>query len=81
MGRVEMWRGGCVLVPARTPEPIIVKLHQEVAGAIKQLENEGKMVPLGFEPIVNTPVEFAARIKSDIAKWARVIEAAQIKAP
>jgi hypothetical protein len=48
---------------------------------MKQLENEGKMVPLGFEPIVNTPVEFAARIKADIAKWARVIEAAQIKAP
>ena len=63
-----------VLVPARTPEPIIVKLHQEVAGAIKQLESEGKMAPLGFEPIVNSPAEF-------IAKWAGVIEAANIKAP
>jgi tripartite-type tricarboxylate transporter receptor subunit TctC len=70
-----------VLAPARTPEPVILKLHQEVAGAIKQLENEGKMVPLGFEPIVNSPAEFAARIKSDIAKWASVIEAAHIKAP
>jgi tripartite-type tricarboxylate transporter receptor subunit TctC len=39
------------------------------------------MVLLGFEPIVNTPAEFAARIKSDIAKWAGVIEAAHIKAP
>jgi tripartite-type tricarboxylate transporter receptor subunit TctC len=70
-----------VLVPARTPGPIIVKLHQEIAGAIKQLNNEGKMAALGFEPIVNSPAEFAARIKSDIAKWAAVIEAAHIKAP
>ena len=35
------------------------------------------MAALGFEPVVNTPTEFAARIKADIAKWAGVIEAAQ----
>jgi len=70
-----------VLVPARTPELVIAKLHQEIAGAVRQLNDEGKMAALGFEPVVNLPNEFAARIKADITKWARVIEDAHIKAP
>jgi tripartite-type tricarboxylate transporter receptor subunit TctC len=70
-----------VLVPTGTPQPVISKLHQEVAAAVRQLDNEGKMGALGFEPVGNTPAEFAVRIKGDIAKWAGVIEAAQIKAP
>lgn len=68
------------LVPSRTPEPIIAQLHKEIANAIRQLDAEGKMAGLGFEPVVNTPVEFADRIKTDIAKWAGVIEAAHLKA-
>jgi len=70
-----------VLVPARTPEPVIAQLHREVAGDVRQLNNEGKMAALGFEPVGNTPADFAARIKADIAKWSGVIEAAHIKAP
>jgi tripartite-type tricarboxylate transporter receptor subunit TctC len=70
-----------VLVPARTPEPIVARLHREVASAVREVDDEGKMAALGFEPVVNTPEEFAARIRSDIAKWAGVIEAAHIKAP
>jgi tripartite-type tricarboxylate transporter receptor subunit TctC len=64
-----------------TPESIVAKLHREVADAVGQLDNEGKLAVLGFEPVVTTPAEFAARIKADIAKWAGVIEAAHIKAP
>jgi tripartite-type tricarboxylate transporter receptor subunit TctC len=70
-----------VLVPARTPEPIVSKLHQAVADAVRQLDTQGKMAALGFEPVVNTPAEFAARIKADIGKWAGVIETAHIKQP
>jgi tripartite-type tricarboxylate transporter receptor subunit TctC len=70
-----------VLVPARTPELIIAKLHEEIAVAVRQLDKEGKMAALGFEVVVNTPAEFSARIKADIAKWAGVIAAAQIKMP
>jgi tripartite-type tricarboxylate transporter receptor subunit TctC len=70
-----------ILVPARTPEPTIARLHQEIAGAVRQLDAEGRMATLGFEPVVNSPAEFAARIKADIAKWAGVIEDAHLKAP
>jgi tripartite-type tricarboxylate transporter receptor subunit TctC len=70
-----------VLVPAQTPESIVAKLHQEIGHAVRRLDNEGKLAVLGFEPVVNTPADFAARIKADIAKWAGVIEAAHITAP
>jgi tripartite-type tricarboxylate transporter receptor subunit TctC len=70
-----------VLVPAQTPESIVAKLHQEIGHAVRQLDNEGKLAALGFEPVVNTPADFAARIKADMAKWAGVIEAAHITAP
>jgi tripartite-type tricarboxylate transporter receptor subunit TctC len=62
-----------VLVPSRTPESIIAKLHEEVADAVSNLDNEGKLAALGFDPVVNTPAEFTARIRADIAKWAGVI--------
>ena len=34
---------------------------------------------LGFEPVVSTPAEFGARIKSEIAKWDKVVRAANIR--
>jgi tripartite-type tricarboxylate transporter receptor subunit TctC len=37
------------------------------------------LATLGFEPVVNTPDEFSVRIRADIAKWSKVIEAAHIK--
>jgi tripartite-type tricarboxylate transporter receptor subunit TctC len=69
-----------VLVPALTPAPIIDQLHREIGIAIAQLDQDGKMASLGFEPVVNSPDEFAARIRADISKWAKVIAAAHIKA-
>jgi tripartite-type tricarboxylate transporter receptor subunit TctC len=69
-----------ILVPARTPEPIIALLHREVRAAMTQPDIAEKLSALGFEAIVNTPDEFAARIRTDIPKWAKVIRAANIKA-
>ena len=40
-----------------------------------------QLTAFGFEPIGSTPKEFAARIKWEIEKWAKVIRAADIKAP
>ena len=50
-----------VLLPAQTPEPIVAKLHQAIADAVRQLDTQGKMATLRFDPVVNTPAEFAAR--------------------
>jgi tripartite-type tricarboxylate transporter receptor subunit TctC len=69
-----------ILVPAGTPQPIIDLLHREVSNAMAQPDVREKLDALGFEAVVNTPDEFAARIKFEIPKWAEVIRAANIKA-
>jgi tripartite-type tricarboxylate transporter receptor subunit TctC len=68
-----------ILVPARTPEEIVALLHREIAAAMKQPDTADKLAALGFDVVASSPDEFAARIASDIPKWAKVIRAAQIK--
>ena len=68
-----------ILVPARTPQEIVTLLHREIAGAMKQPDTAEKLAALGFDAVASSPEEFAARIASDIPKWAKVIRAAQIK--
>jgi tripartite-type tricarboxylate transporter receptor subunit TctC len=68
-----------ILVPAGTPQPIIALLHQEIRNAMTQSDVAEKLAALGFEPIVSTPDAFAARIQTDIPKWAKVIRAANIR--
>jgi tripartite-type tricarboxylate transporter receptor subunit TctC len=69
-----------ILVPARTPRPIIALLQREIGNAMAQPDVAQKLTALGFEVIASTPDEFAARIKIDIPKWANVIRTANIKA-
>jgi tripartite-type tricarboxylate transporter receptor subunit TctC len=69
-----------VLAPAGTPQPIIALLHREIAQAMAEPETAEKLQTLGFEAIASTPEEFSARIRTDIPKWAKVIETAHIKA-
>jgi len=69
-----------VLAPARTPEAIITLLNREIVSAINQPDIAEKLAGLGFEAVASSPTEFAARIESDISKWAQVIRAANIKA-
>jgi tripartite-type tricarboxylate transporter receptor subunit TctC len=69
-----------ILVPAHTPEPVVALLHKEISNVFAQPGIEEKLASLGFEAIVSTPDEFAARIENDISKWAKVIRAANIKA-
>ncbi len=68
-----------VLLPLRTPKAIVTRLHREVAAIVKKPEVREKLIALGFEPEGNTPAEFAAQIKSELAKWAKVIKTAGVK--
>ena len=71
------WYG--LLAPARTPKPVIDRLHGEtvkiLAGPVRQ-----RLEAQGFEPDGGTPAAFAAYIKSEITKWAKVIREAGIPA-
>src|SRR5215468_636894 len=69
-----------VIVPARTPKEIITLLHQEVIKLIALPDMKERLATLGFEPVGNTPEECAAQFRTEIAKWAKVIRQAGIKA-
>jgi tripartite-type tricarboxylate transporter receptor subunit TctC len=71
------WYG--LLAPAKTPKPIVDRLHAEtvkiLAGPVRQ-----RLEVQGFEPVGGTPAEFSAYIKAEIVKWAKVIKDANIPA-
>jgi tripartite-type tricarboxylate transporter receptor subunit TctC len=67
-----------VLVPAGTPPAIIDKLNGEIVKIMAMPEVKKQLDQLGFEPVADTPAEFAARIKEEVARWAKVIEEAHI---
>jgi len=72
-----VWFG--LLAPARTPATIVRKLHLETVNALAQSDVRAKFADLGVEGIGNSPDEFAAVIKSEIPKWAKVIKDSGIK--
>lgn len=67
------------LAPAGTPRRIIDVLHREIVSAIAMPDVKERFAALGFEPVGNTPEEFAAYIKADIARWGKVIHDAKLK--
>jgi tripartite-type tricarboxylate transporter receptor subunit TctC len=68
-----------VFVPAGTPRDIVDRLHHEIVRIIALPDVKDRLAALGFEPVANTPEEFAAYIRAEIAKWNRVIRDAGIK--
>jgi tripartite-type tricarboxylate transporter receptor subunit TctC len=73
----ENWVG--FVVPAGTPKNIIATLNGEIVKMLAQPDMKERLAMLGFEPIGDTPEEFAARIKSEVATWGKVIRDAGIK--
>jgi tripartite-type tricarboxylate transporter receptor subunit TctC len=71
------WYG--LLAPRATPRAIIGKLHDAVAAIVRQPDINDRLMAEGAEPVGNTPEQFGAFIKSEIAKWGNVIRAAGIR--
>jgi tripartite-type tricarboxylate transporter receptor subunit TctC len=74
---VTLWSG--LLVPARTPPTIVGKLHLETVKALALSDLRAKLADLGMEGKGSSPDEFAAVIKSEIPRWAKVIKESGIK--
>jgi tripartite-type tricarboxylate transporter receptor subunit TctC len=66
--------------PAKTPQPILDRLHAETVRALNAPDVREKLIGLGADPVGNSRTEYAAFIQNEIAKWAKVIKAAGIKA-
>ena len=71
------WFG--LLAPAGTPAPVIAKLNGDIAKIAAQADMQERLAQLGLTAAVTSPDELGAIIKTDIAKWAKVIKDANIK--
>ena len=69
----EAWYG--VLAPARTPQPIVTRLYEEIVKAMRNTDLKDRLKAQGLDGIANTPQEFLAYMQRDIAKWAKVVKA------
>ncbi len=72
------WYG--LLAPAGTPREIIAKLHAEIVNALALPDLRERYVSTGIEPVGSSPDQFAAAIREDITRWAKVARAANIRA-
>jgi tripartite-type tricarboxylate transporter receptor subunit TctC len=70
------WQG--LVVPARTPKPIIDRLHAEVVKALRSPDLEARLLAEGSDIGGIPPAAFTAHIKSEIAKWTQVVKNANI---
>ena len=71
------WYG--LLAPAHSPDAAITRLHDGVVKILGERALREKLADQGFEPVGDSPQEFAAYIKSEIAKWGKVIRDAGIR--
>jgi tripartite-type tricarboxylate transporter receptor subunit TctC len=71
------WFG--LLAPAGTPQAIIDRLQAETAKILDTPAMKARLALEGAEPIGNSPAEFSALIKAEMAKWSQVAKAAGIK--
>lgn len=68
---LSLWYG--LLAPAGTPQPVIQRLHDEIARIISLPAVTKQWAALGAEPVSTTPEQFDAFLKDDIGRWKKVI--------
>jgi tripartite-type tricarboxylate transporter receptor subunit TctC len=73
---VESWYG--VLVPAKTPAPVVAKLNAAMVKVLAMPDVKEKLFAQGAEAVSNSPAEFEAIIKDELGKWEYVIREAKI---
>jgi tripartite-type tricarboxylate transporter receptor subunit TctC len=73
---VAPWYG--LILPAKTPVPIITKLNREIAKAMRLPDVVKKMSSDGSQPVGSTPEEFGALLKAESVKWAKVVKEAKV---
>ena len=74
----ELWFG--LFTTAKVPKPIVAKLHKEITGILSSEEVKASLLQRGAVASPTTPEELQAYVKSELAKWTPIIQAAGIKA-
>jgi tripartite-type tricarboxylate transporter receptor subunit TctC len=68
-----------IVVPKGTPKEIIEAWHREVADIVATSDIQQRLDDLGFDPVANSPEEFAAQIRQEMDKWGKVVRDAKLK--
>jgi tripartite-type tricarboxylate transporter receptor subunit TctC len=71
------WAG--VIAPAGTPREVVVRLNREIVQVLKQKDIVEQLAKDGTIPVPDTPEEFSAYIRAELAKWAAIVQMARIK--
>lgn len=74
---VEQWYG--VWAPGGTPQDIVARLHKEFSTVTKDPEQSARLTATGSEAVGNTSAEFAAHIRAESQRWAKVVKEVGIK--
>lgn len=68
-----------VLAPAKTPKAIVNRIAAAITKAVHHPDTASRYTALGIDPVGNTPEEYAAQIRIDIAKYAKAVKASGVK--
>ena len=74
---ITAWYG--FMAPAGTPREILKKIHDDAVTVIRRPDFLERLDKDGIEPVANTPEEFGAEIKTDLARWGKIVKAAGAK--
>ena len=74
---VRLWYA--VLAPAGTPKDIVDKINGEIRGLLGTAEFKATLAKQGLDPLVTTPEQFGELLRSDFARYAQIVKAANIK--
>jgi len=74
---VSSWTG--IFAPAKTPPAVISKLQRELSQVLQSPFVKERYATLGIEPVGNSPEEFGAQVRADLARWQEVVKAANVK--
>lgn len=76
---VRDWQG--LVAPSRTPKPIIERIATEVAKVLAQPKVVERLAGIGVEPVADSdPAAFGALVRTELARWAKVVREAGIRA-
>ncbi|MGH8648051.1 MAG: Bug family tripartite tricarboxylate transporter substrate binding protein, partial [Burkholderiales bacterium] len=68
-----------VLAPAKTPKAVVNRLAEAISKAVQHPDTVSRYTTLGIDPVGNTPAQYLAQTRADIAKYAKAVKAAGVK--
>jgi tripartite-type tricarboxylate transporter receptor subunit TctC len=69
-----------IVAPAGTPKDIIARWHNDIARMVAMPDVRQRLETLGFAPVANAPEEFGERLRTEMARWGKVVHDAKIRA-